>query len=285
MSRPRWELLRALGAAALTPPPDNAQLLDALGLPTMTRAEHTQAFVLSLVPHAAIYLGPEGKLGGIGLDRVVGFRTALGLPPTPDADHLGALLMLYAALGEAEASASGRARDRLRHARHALFREHIASWASVYLDTAARLRITSITAWAEVTREALTAESDAIGDGPTLPLALRTAAPPLTPHMDRDDLLDALFTPSRVGFILTHPDLAECADSTGLGLRRGERRFILKAMLEQDPDVTMDWLATQARLSAARHQAGPAGRLSAAWWARRAATSVAALTTMLANVP
>lgn len=63
----RWELLRALGAAVLTPPPGNVALCEALDLSLQTGAEHTHVFVLSAPPHAAIYLGPEGKLGGMGL--------------------------------------------------------------------------------------------------------------------------------------------------------------------------------------------------------------------------
>ena len=75
------ELWRALGAALVTPPPGNAPLLEALGLPAQTGAEHTGVFVLSAPPRAAIHLGPEGKLGGEGLDRIRGFWRALGLRP------------------------------------------------------------------------------------------------------------------------------------------------------------------------------------------------------------
>ena len=56
----RWELLRALGAIASTPPPLSDPVAAGLGLPQPTRAEHTGVFVLSVPPHAAIYLGAEG---------------------------------------------------------------------------------------------------------------------------------------------------------------------------------------------------------------------------------
>jgi hypothetical protein len=92
----RWELLRSLGAVVLTPPPGNRALCAALDLPIPTGVEHTDAFVLSAPPHGAIHLGPEGKLGGEGLDRIAGFWRVLGLQAPEDADHLGALLMLYA---------------------------------------------------------------------------------------------------------------------------------------------------------------------------------------------
>ncbi len=92
----RWELLRALGAAVLTPPPGNAAPCEVLGLPAQSGVEHTQVFVLSTPLHAAIHLGPEGQLGGEGLDRISGFWRVLGMDPPEDADHLGTLLMLYA---------------------------------------------------------------------------------------------------------------------------------------------------------------------------------------------
>ena len=57
---PGWELLRSLGAAVLTPPPGNGAVCAALDLPSPTGVEHTNAFVLSAPPHAAIHLGPEG---------------------------------------------------------------------------------------------------------------------------------------------------------------------------------------------------------------------------------
>ena len=46
----RWELLRALGAAVLTPPPGNAGPCEALGLPAQSGVEHTQVFVLTAPP-------------------------------------------------------------------------------------------------------------------------------------------------------------------------------------------------------------------------------------------
>ena len=80
MNEVGWELFRSLGAFALTPPPGNGALCAALDLPIPTGVEYTDAFVLSAPPHGAIHLGPEGKLGGEGLDRIAGFWRVLGLP-------------------------------------------------------------------------------------------------------------------------------------------------------------------------------------------------------------
>src|SRR5579875_1176197 len=110
-----------------------------LGLRRWTAAEHTRAFVLSLPPYASVYLGPEGKLGGEGADRVAGVWRAVGLAPPPDADHLAAILALYAELGEAsQAAVTGRAREFLAHLRAAVLWEHLRSWVPLYLDAIRR---------------------------------------------------------------------------------------------------------------------------------------------------
>lgn len=267
---PRWELLRALGAALVTPPPHNDAMLEALGLPAQSGAEHTGVFVLGAPPHAAIYLGPEGKLGGVGLDRVAGYWRVLGLQPPEDADHLGVLLMLYAELGEAEDNAGAEAtRTALARVRSVLFDEHIASWAPAYLAAAHTHTAPAVAAWVQLTAEALRAEATHLRVG-ELPAALRDAPAPLDPSADPASMLDALVAPVRSGFVLTWPDVERCGAQTGLGVRRGERRYALKAYLEQDPRLTLDWLASHARSWTERHAAAFPDPLIASWWQDRA---------------
>ncbi|MGE5288202.1 MAG: molecular chaperone TorD family protein [Micromonosporaceae bacterium] len=272
------ELLRALGSVAASPPPYCHPVTDSLGLPAPTPAEHTGVFVLSAPPHAAIHLGEHGKLGGEGLDRVAGFWRAIGLRPPHDADHLGLLLMLYAELSGAETAARGEAaRDRLRNAREALLFEHLWSWAPGYLTAVARLGVPSIAAWARLTCSALAREARRATAAPALPLALRMAPAPVDPAPVgpagvRDQLLDALVTPVRSGVLLTREDLREAAAAVGVGYRLGERRYALRAMLDQDAGATLGWLGGHARRWAARHAAQQpvAGHDPRHWWAGRA---------------
>lgn len=274
----RWELIRALGAVLTTPPPANGHLRAALDLPAETGVEHTEAFVLSLPPHAAIYLGAEGQLGGDALDRVGGFWRALGLRAPEDADHLGVLLMLYAELGVAESSrVDERGREQMRRARTALFCEHIASWAPGYLTAISGLGIDPATSWASLVADALSTEAAQLSPPDALPAALREAPAALTALDSLDDLLDAIVSPLRSGMILTQQDLAAIARTVGVGFRRGERRFALKSMLQQDPGGTLTCLAEQARRWIERHTAtswahGTDGSTPdpAAWWAARA---------------
>ncbi len=283
----RWELLRALGAAVLTPPPGNAGPCAALELPVQTGAEHTQVFVLSAPPHAAIHLGPEGKLGGEGLDRISGFWRALGLQAPEDADHLGTLLLLYAELGEAETgSASDKVRVQMRLARTALFHEHLWSWTPGYLAAVRRLGVPSIAEWAQLADQALSAELADVEPATMLPLALREAPDPLDADPTFDETLDLMVAPVRSGMILTYPDLEAAATGAGLGVRRGERRYALKALFEQDAAATLRMLAAHADRWSAVHafhaQGGPND--SCSWWSARAAVTAATLTELAERV-
>ena len=282
-STARWELPRALGAALVTPPPANKQVAEALGLPVLSGVDHTDAFVLTSPPHAAIHLGPEGKLGGEGLDRVAGFWRALGLVAPEDADHLGVLLMLYAELGEAETAASGeRRRVQLHRARGALLHEHLWSWAPGYLAAVIALAIPSVSEWAELTSETLLKEATEIDPPDMLPLALRAAPAGLQPSDSFDELLDAMVSPVRSGIILTRRDLGQTAAALGVGYRRGERRYTLKAMLEQDKPATVRWLACHARSWSKQHRAGDCGWPCdpSGWWSARAGATAAVLDDM-----
>ncbi len=279
------ELIRSLGAVVLTPPPGNTTLCAALDLPVPTGVEHTDAFVLSAPPHAAIHLGDEGKLGGEGLDRIAGFWRVLGLPAPEDADHLGALLMLYAELTEAEANSSTeRGSAQLERLRSVLFHEHIWSWAPGYLLAVAGLGIASITAWARLTDEVLRAEHRSLPAAEMLPLALRAAPAGMGEDDSFDETLDALVAPIRSGVVLTYRDLADCARHVGVGLRRGERRFALRAMFEQDARATAAWLGARARWWSQHCTWAQGSRNDAcAWWSHRAANTARVLEALVAD--
>lgn len=272
----RWELIRAVGAIALLAPPAGDGIADTLGLPPFGAPEHTELFVLSLPPYAGIHLGPEGKLGGEGTDRVCGLWRALDLDPPSDADHLGWLFALYAELGEAaDQTGSDRSRQRLDHIRAALLWEHLWSWIPGYLDAAAGQE-PSAAAWVRLVRRVLERETRATPGARGLPLALRSAPEAISEDTGYAELLDALTAPVRTGFVLTYRDLSVASRSLGLGLRRGERRFALKAMLEQDPSATFTWLGSHARRWAALHRdRSPVPADPSPWWERRALESAA----------
>jgi hypothetical protein len=269
----RWELLRALGACTVLAPPGSDRVTGALGLPAWDRADHTRLFVTDLPPYASIHLGPEGGLGGEGAERVAGVWRALGLDPPSDADHLASLLALYANLASsAQACRTDAARRRLEHARIVLLHEHLWSWVPGYLlavgdDPAGRQ-------WARLLQRALASEVAVSPKAMTLPAALREAPGPPAIDDGLGDLLNALVAPVRTGFVLTWADLVRAAADAGVGLRRGERRFALRAMLEQDAAVTFAWLTGHAREWVTRHQPGDGdGTDPGTWWRRRAAAT------------
>jgi Nitrate reductase delta subunit len=277
----RWELFRALGAVA-GDPADARAASGALGLPAAGNAEHTEVFVLNCPPYAAVYLGADGGLGGEAADRVAGFWRAIGVAPPAEPDHLTALLSLYASLGEAaagtRAAAAGAA---LTRARRALFWEHLWPWLPAYLEAVATFP--ALAAWAALTRRAVLVER-AGHPGGWLPLALRAAPPPLSPDCAPRDLPGMLTTPARSGLILTRRCLAAGADAAGAGHRIGERRFTLRAMLEQEPAGTLRWLRAEAARWAGTHAALAPGRAARPggdavqdWWADRARRTGAVL--------
>jgi Nitrate reductase delta subunit len=281
---PRHELLRALAAVADSPA-GAASACPALGLADPGAAGHTDAFVLNCPPYAAVYLGEAGGLGGEGADRVAGFWRAIGLTPPAEPDHLAALLSLYAGLGESAEQASRPAiAAALARTRHALFHEHLWPWLPAYLDAVADLGIPPLTAWAGLTMRAVRAERTALAAqaaglaASPLPLALRSAPPPVAAGSELGDLLTALTSPARSGFILTRRRLAAGAEAAGVGYRIGERRFTLRAMLDQAPAETLGWLAGEADRWQRRHAARAAGDPVHDWWAQRARRTARALT-------
>lgn len=266
----RWELIRALGAIA--DGPAAARACSALGLEPVSAAAHTAVFVLNLPPYASVYLGPDGALGGEGADRVAGFWRAIGVTPPAEPDHLASLLGLYARLGEAAADVGRPATlAALARSQTSLFCEHLWSWLPAYLDAVADLAVPSLAGWADLLRRVIVAEFNVQPACPPLPLALRLAPPPPRASAGLGDLRSALVTPVRSGMILTRQRLGLGAGEVGVGHRIGERRFALRAMLEQDPAATLRWLGGEARRWEQRHAARAVDDLASQWWAARAA--------------
>lgn len=281
MAAERAELLRALGAYCAAATGDSAALARALSLPVLNAEEHTRLFVLGLPPYASIHLGAEGMIGGDAAANVAGFYRALELTPPPEPDHLAALFGLCAHLEDAEARCrTAAAAERLRHARAALVGEHLSSWLGGYLDAVAADPLGA--PWAQLCRRALVEERAILGEtlvGAPLPSALRDAPAPIGPDIVIADLLGALVAPVRIGFVLTGTDVAAIAAGVGAGLRRGERRFQLRSLLEQVPAATLIALGAHAGRAAGRHSAHSllAGEATAHWWAERARHSAAVL--------
>ena len=272
----RWELFRALGAVA-GDPADARTACAALGWAGPDNAEHTEVFVLNCPPYAAVYLGAEGGLGGDAADRAAGFWRAIGLDAARGAGPPGrpARPVRIARRGGRRRPPAATA-DALTRACQALFWEHLWPWLPGYLDAVADLRAPGLAPWARLARRALLAERGAHPGG-WLPLALRAAPEPGPAPDNLDPLLDLLITPVRSGFILTRRSLAAGVKVAGAGYRIGERRFTLRALLEQDPAGTVSWLAARPRAGPGGTPPRLPGRTAArggdivqAWWARRA---------------
>jgi hypothetical protein len=277
------DLFRALGALAEPPAPGHVAIGDALGLDgEPAPGDYADVFLFSTYPYASVYVGPEGMLGGEARDRVAGFWRALGLTPPPEPDHLAALLGLYAALVEDEARALGAGDDAAaalrRGSRRALLWEHLLSWLVPYLAKVEELAPPFYSGWARLLGDSLADEARVVGRQERLPLHLREA-----PGLPDDDApgaawIGAILAPVRSGVIVTGWDLRRAAADLGLGARVGERAFVLRSMLEQDPASTLEWLAHESGRAAAAHvRSEPLLGAVGVFWRHRAEACEASL--------
>lgn len=269
------ELFRALGILAEPPARESRRVTRLLGLPgDATPEAYTDLFLFQLYPYASVYLGKEGMLGGEGRDRVAGFWRAAGERVPAEPDHLALLLGAYARLIELEdAENAPERRAARRRQRVALVWEHLVSWLGVYLAKVDEIARPPYDAWARLLRRALGEEVVRLGRPDALPLALRETAP--ADAALEHDLLAALLAPVRSGVVLTRHDLVRAAHELGLGLRQGERRFVLQALVDQDAPRAVAWLADEAERWTERHLADRSwlGDIATDWSRRAAATA------------
>lgn len=263
------ELLRALAAYCEAPTPAVARALE---LPASTAAEHAALFLFQLYPHASVYLGAEGMLGGEAGDRAAGFWRAVGLEPPADADHLAGLLGLYAAFAEEGEPA--------RHPRRALLWEHLLSWLPAWLARVEEVASEAYQCWSRLLRAALVAEAEEMGRPEARPVPLRSSPAP-------ERIVDVLAA-GRSGVILARADLVRAAGDLGLGLGQGERRRMLEDLLAQESRPVASWLAGECRRQARVQRSQPVAwrpvteewsaraERMAAWLERLAAGSVRA---------
>ncbi|MCP3958474.1 MAG: hypothetical protein GY719_11530 [bacterium] len=269
------ELFRTLGVLLEPPSPDHQPLADLLDLgPVAPEAEHTELFLFQLYPYASVYLGAEGMLGGEARDRIAGFWRALSETPPAEPDHLAVMLALYAQL--AEPAAGG---EPQRRAQRAFLCEHLLSWLPVYLAKLDCLAPTYYRRWSRVLRQALAAEAGRLGHQERLSLHLRQAPALVDPRIGGSEgFLDSLLSPARSGLILVRDDLVRAARECELAPRAGERRFVLKALLSQEPAATLGWIARECDGWATRHreQAELLGPAAHHWAGRARATAALA---------
>jgi len=222
------ELFRALAAHCEAP---SAAVAAALELPLPTAADHAELFSFQLYPYASVYVGAQGMLGGEAADRVAGFWRAAGLTPPAEPDHLAALLGLYASFAEVRG-------DRARHLRHALLWEHLLSWLPAWLARVGEVAPGPYVAWGSLLRAGLLAAAEELGPPAAEPLHLRLAPPA--------EGVGSVLAAVRSGVVLTRADLGRAARELRLGLRQGERRYALDALVRQDPPAVLGWLSQEA---------------------------------------
>lgn len=279
----RAELVRALATLVEEPRDEHRAVARLLDLPEApSPGEYTDLFLMNLYPYASVHLGEEGMLGGEARDRVAGFWRALGISPPAEPDHLGSLLGLLAAVMEREAGETDPARAALlARARRALVREHLLPWVPAFTGRVKETGGPYYTRWAELVERLLREEAELDAERmDALPVHLAAAAELPDPRRSAGEdpgegpgeaFLRAVLAPVRSGMILTRLDLARAGRQLGLGVRQGERLFILKSFLAQDAGATLSWLAAEAEAWEERHGDTPAWDSAIeSWWEGRA---------------
>jgi TorA maturation chaperone TorD len=264
------ELFRSLALFAEPPRKESARVAEALELGRLpAESEYTETFLFQLYPYASVYLGAEGMMGGEARDLIAGFWRALGLAPPSEPDHLSVMLALYAELVERAAGEhDATRRERWHHARKAFLWEHLLSWLPVYLQKLDDIASPFYRKWGETLRQALFEEMGATERPAQLPLHLRPS-PGLFDPRDHgtEEFLQSLLAPARSGMIIVRADLGRAGRRFDLGLRLGERKFILKSLFNQNPQAVLAWLLEEANAWMERHEQNQAsiGLIAAAW--------------------
>lgn len=264
------EIFRALALFAEPVRATHAHVAEALELGALpAESEYTETFIFQLYPYASVYLGGEGMMGGEARDAVAGFWRALNLTPPAEPDHLAVMLALYAELAGREGEASDeRARAALHQARKAFLHEHLLSWLHVYLRKLQEVAAPFYQRWSETLKRALLEELEEVGQSQQLPLHLRDSLSLRDPREDEwEEFLQSLLAPARSGMILTRADLMRAAQSLGLALRMGERKFILRSLFHQNAKEVLRWLREEAARwqEIHRQEQEALGTIAAAW--------------------
>ncbi|MGB5889290.1 MAG: hypothetical protein WBH75_04855, partial [Thermoanaerobaculia bacterium] len=153
--------------------------------------------------------------------------------------------------------------------------EHLLSWLPLYLAKLTEIAPPFYRRWAGQLTTALGEEIELQGLPERLPLHLREAPELADPKQEGGEaFLRSLLAPISSGIILVRADLHRAARELELGVRLGERRFILEALMAQEAGDTLAWLEAECDLWIDRHRgAEPSTGAIAEFWTNRAKTT------------
>jgi hypothetical protein len=271
------EVFRALASLVEPSGPESRRLADLLELgPLPDGPELSELFLFQLYPYASVYLGAEGMMGGEARDRIAGFWRVLGLDPPAEPDHLAVMLALYARLAELEDEADdARQREAWRQGRVAFLWEHLLSWLPPYLSKLSEIGPPFYRRWAELLTSSIGEEGKRQDHPERLPLHLREAPRLAAPDAEGGQaFLRSVLSPVTSGIILVRADLHRAARELDLGVRLGERQFILEALMSQDSVATLRWLEGECEGWIDRHHRSqpPTGPIADFWISRAEST-------------
>ena len=248
MSSERYqaEVLRAC-ADVVASPNFATEIRDLFGLWDFGAAEHTEVFVLELIPDASIYLTTAAHLAGVPLELVEGFYSALGLDGSGDASSLSSQLGFFASLLEMVADNRSDAKKLavLDRTRSAFLFEHIVPWVPVYASVVARIA-PELGPWSSALLEVLESQFAQLDlKSWDWDAAVLDSRPAFSTY-EESTLSEMLVSPFLSGFVLTRKLLFSRSHQLGLAPRVGTRKFMMASLLDQDPRAAITLVGAEA---------------------------------------
>ncbi|TAN23269.1 MAG: hypothetical protein EPN30_07800, partial [Actinomycetota bacterium] len=205
----------------------------ALDICNATPSDLYRLFIKELPPFASIYLSCDGNIGGDSTSVIAGFYSALGVPTASNPDHLAELLRLLATIlgKEADLAGAGTNPSNEKHlasvsrARSVLVADHLATWFPAYLLRAKEVAPSPLSGWV---CSALDLMSILVGEDQSTGLTLE--APNKAVSAFSSEMISWITSPGRSGLIITPWDLTNLAESLGLAVRIGRKRFVLEEL-------------------------------------------------------
>ncbi|MGI9017348.1 MAG: hypothetical protein ACR2HR_09650 [Euzebya sp.] len=241
-----------------------------MGLPVPDPWQWHATFVERFYPYGSAYLSDTGFVGGEVRDAAAGVFRALEADPPQEADHLAVLLSGYATV---DANGWGPARS-------TLLWQHLLPWTLPYLDRMRTDAPECYRRWATLLFDTLSDVAARVARPSGAALTLTTSTGGLADPRDagEDAFVTSLLAPARLGAIVTRDDLLQAAQALDLHARIGERRYLLKGLITQDPPGLLRWLSRHCDHTGRRAGQWPAAVADIGLgWSRRAQASASLL--------
>ncbi len=258
------------------------ELAAALGIEGAAPSDLYELFVKELPPFASIYLSTDGNIGGDTRFVIAGFYTALGIPVPSDPDHLASLLRLLSVILNKEAELASAGTDpsnekrlaSVSRARSVLVADHLATWLPAYLLRAEEVAPSALQGWVSCALDLLSVVTGG-SQGTVLPTEEHDNGN--IASASSSEVINWITSPGCSGLIITPWDIRNLAESLGLAIRIGRKRFVLEELWAQAGQEVLVHLQSMAERQMKLFDENCCDFPSLKTWSTRAARTVESL--------